>query len=1003
MRFNWNLVQATTLLLTLTAPVLVRAQQSEPLNFKNFPPIVRVISQRCIGCHSGAEPNGEVDLTRPDLIAMGKGLDENPVESVFWQKVRDDEMPPDGELPDAEKKVIQSWVESGAPRDFGPIDPLAMTTSARAGLDWWSLQPIIEPPIPFTLTPNRVRNPIDAFVLKTLEANALTFSPGAAPRNQIRRLYFDLIGLPAPVEVIEAFEQTPTDAAYHKVVDDLLASPEYGERWARHWLDIVRYGESDGFERNGPRNESWRYRDWVIDALNQDMPFDEFARRQLAGDVLCDDPVEGMAATGFLVAGVHNTVVGSSKQMQLLARQDEMEDLIGVIGQTFVGMTLNCARCHDHKFDPITQQEYYQLVATVAGVNHGIRQSRRASDQKQIEALAKNISRIQQEIIELESPVRKLILADRRSNKLPPPPAPKPVASWEFEADMADSVGALEAQPFGDAKLENGAIDFDGDGDYAMTQLFPVELHEKTLEVWVYLDNLEQRGGAAISIETTDGSVFDAIVFGEQEPQKWMAGSNGFSRTGSFAGESESAHNEPIQFAITYSADGAITGFRNGVQYGQTYSSSGPQAFAANSARLLFGLRHSPAGGNRFLKGRLLRAQLYDRSLSPAEIAASAGTETDCVSESELSTHMDNSAENRRQILKRDLQEFMVQKKTLEEQSLTSAYTAVYSEPSDTHFLPRGDAMNPGPVVQPGTTRIISNLKHEFDMEPGAAESQRRLKLAEWLTDAANPLFRRVIVNRLWSYHFGRGIIATPNDFGFNGGLPSNPELLDWLATELSRNGHHLKPLHRLIVTSSAYRQTSMFDSEKNRLDAENKLLWRKSPTRLDAESIRDSILAVSGKLNPQRGGPSYRDVDIIDQNNGTTYYSPFDRDDPLLDRRTIYRFNPRGGRSALLDCFDCPDPSAAAPQRSVTTTPLQALSLLNNDFVIRMAEAFGTRAKIEAPNTLGEQIEWMFRTAYGRSVTNDELKAATKLAEQHGLSAVARAVFNSNEFIIVQ
>ncbi len=612
---NWTL--AACLGCVFLLPTCLRADDNHAHSTTDVPPVVRVISQRCIGCHSGSKPEGDVDLTRPDLIAKGQQLTEDPAQSLLWQRVRDDEMPPENKLNEDERQVIREWIAAGAPGDVGPIDPMGMTTDRRAGLDWWSLQPIVNPPVPAVgaHVQNRVRNPIDAFLLSTLESHAMSFSLPADPRHQIRRLYLDLIGLPPPPDVVDAFATSPTDSVYERIVDDLLNKPEYGERWARHWLDIVRFGESDGFERNAPRSDAWRYRDWVIQALNQDMPYDEFARRQLVGDVLCEDPVEGMAATGFLTAGVHNTVVGSSKQMQLSARQDELEDLIGTMGQTFVGMTFNCARCHDHKFDPITQREYYQLVATVAGVNHGTGQSRRLHDQELLADLAHQISELEQKIEDLEAPVREALRADRRAGKLPAPPAPEPIACWEFDDDLADNLGRLDAQTLGDAKLESGALLLDGEGDYAITENLSVELFEKTLEVWVQLDDLQQRGGAAISIETPEGGVFDAIVFGEREPQMWMAGSNGFSRTTSFDGPAETTRGQIVHFAITYSADGTITGYRNGVPYGKSYSSKGPYRFAANSAHVLFGLRHMPAGGNRFFNGRLVRAQLYDRAV----------------------------------------------------------------------------------------------------------------------------------------------------------------------------------------------------------------------------------------------------------------------------------------------------------------------------------------------------------------------------------------------------
>ncbi len=965
--------------------------------------VEQLIARRCINCHGGEKPSGEVDLSRPSVIARDDNGRVELATSRLWEVVRDDLMPPEHPLSADEKAVLREWIERGAPNEFEPINPFRFTTDHRAGFDWWALQPITEPTVPSVVDMTRVRTPIDRFLIPELLERKLSFSPDAEPRHQIRRLYFDLIGLPPPPELVEKFSQEPSDAAYSAIVDELLDTPEYGERWARHWLDIVRYGESDGFERNGPRRESWRYRDWVIDAFNQDLPFDEFARRQIAGDVLCEDPVEGAVATGFLVAGVHNTVVGNSKSMQLLARQDELEDLVGAIGQTFVGLTFNCARCHDHKFDPVTQLEYYRLVAALADVNHGVRTVRSRSDAASIEELTKKIVYLEREIAGLEESARQQILNRRRAGAVPLTPGPQPIASWSFDRALENTGGMLGVKIVGNAQLTSAGLQLDGDGDFAITEPLAFELKEKSLEAWVQLDDLDQRGGAVISVETNDGAAFDAIVFGEQEPQRWMAGSDGFSRTASFGGSLETAGDELVHVAITYATDGRITAFRNGEPYGTSYVSSKLHTFPTSSARILFGLRHSPGGGNRYFKGAIRRAKLHDRALSPDEVAASAGVENNYVSPVDLTAELSSETIAHRSKLIAEKEQLVAERSKFETDSLIASYTAVSNAPGDTFFLPRGDVLSPGAVVHPGTTAAIASLSASFELDTTANAAQRRVHLAKWLTDDQNPLFRRVLVNRLWHYHFGQGLIATPSDFGFNGGLPSHPALLDWLATELKHDGYRIKPLHRLIVNSTAYRQSSLVDDRARSQDAESRWLWRKNPKRLDAEVVRDSILMISGKLNLARGGPGYEDVTIIDQNNGTTYYQSFDRDEVLLDRRTLYRFTPRGGRSALLDGLDCPDPSTATPRRSVTTTPLQALSLLNNDFMIRMSESFASRAESKFVQELDAQIDWMFQMGFGRRPKEEELIAARALALAHGPPAVARALFNSNEFMIVQ
>jgi Protein of unknown function (DUF1553)/Protein of unknown function (DUF1549)/Concanavalin A-like lectin/glucanases superfamily/Planctomycete cytochrome C len=995
MRFAWRSLGLSWLILVAT---LVHAQSHD----SGLAEVENVIARNCLECHAGIQPSGELDLTQPDVGVRGKDLQGNPTESEFWQRIEAGEMPPNEELSAEDRTILESWIKNGAKWNGNRIDPLATSTGKRAGRDWWSLQPIKIPAEPVVKAQTLVRNPIDAFLLAELERKGLSFSPTADPRTLIRRVHFDLVGLPPAPEVIRQFEQNPSDEAYAAIVNRLLESPEYGERWARHWLDLVRYGESDGFERNAPRELIWHYRDWVIDAFNKDMPFDEFARQQVAGDLADKESLTGYSATGFLVAGVHNTVIGSSKVMQLLARQDELEDLVGNVGQTFLGLTFNCARCHDHKFDPITQQEYYQLVATFAGVNHGVKQVRDVKQDQQIKQLTSQRDALQNSLRELEDRARESVIATRRPDRAEKPnPLVQPILRWTFAKSLQDEVRALKVALQGDARVDADGLVVDGDGDFAVSDSLPFPLKEKTLEVWLRMPDLNQGGGAAISVETNDGNRFDAIVFAEREPKMWMAGSNGFVRTQPFGGTAEDSSAEhPLHVAITYLTDGQIIAYRNGQPYGQSYRTAAATEFAKDSSRILFGLRHSPPGGNKFLKAKILRAQVYDRALTANEVAVSATSAEDFVSEQEMITALGTEKGQKRSQLQAQLSSITELLKQAEQKANVPIYTQVASNPQPTYFLPRGDVLKPGAEMLPGTTQAMTKGRNDLGLSATATDGERRQKFAEWVTDPNNPLFRRVAVNRVWQYHFGRGLIGNSSDFGFNGGLPSHPELLDWLATELGRNQFHLKPLHRLMVTSSAYRQSSSSNEQALAVDSDNRLLWRKSPTRLDAEVIRDSMLAVAGKLNSKRGGPSFKDVSIVDTGNGTTYYVEFDREDPELNRRTIYRFSPRGGRSALLDTLDCPDPSSAAPRRSVTTTPLQALSLLNSPFVLRMADAFGERVKAEAPDNLNAQVTWMFEMTLGRSPANEELPGARALVENHGAAALARALFNSSEFV---
>ena len=877
----------------------------------------------------------------------------------------------------------------------------ALVASAHAD-EQWALKPLSSVAPPSTKG-DAGTNPIDAFLLAKLEEQNLAFSAPADPRTLIRRLYFDLTGLPPSSEEVEAFVADPSETAYLALIDKLLASSSYGERWGRHWLDIARYGESDGFERNMPRNNLWHFRDWVIRAFNEDMPFDRFARLQIAGDIIENGSHEGLAATGFLVSGVHNTVVGSSPMMKKLAREDELEEIVGALGQTFLGLTVNCARCHDHKFDPISQVEYYGLTAAIGGVYHGERDYRQAVDAKQIAELDKEIKALSVELASIDTRGREKALAARKSGEVRAPEPPKAFATWEFDGDLKDSVGNLHGVGHGGARIENGALVVNGAEAHVITARIPKEIREKTLEAWVVIDGLGQKGGGAITIQTPGGQTFDSIVFAEQENRRWMAGSNGFVRTQSFGGtEEQEADKRPVHVAIVYRADGTIQGFRDGQPYGKPYQKGGLHTYGKDGAEIVFGMRHSPTGNNRMLKGRVLRANFYDRALDPGAVAASAGQVTNWVPEAEIVAQLTKEEAERRQKIATSIADLENKRSSLDRRRAGKIYSVRARNPGKRHLLRRGVWNDVGDAVTPGVVAALTSVSSDLGLDHGSSDADRRRKLAEWVTSKDNPLFPRVAVNRIWHYHFGTGIVSTPSDFGANGGKPTHPELLDWLARKFIESGYRVKKLHRMILTSKAFRQSSRYAAKGFAADADNRLLWRMTPRRIEAEALRDAMLAVAGKLNPKRGGPGYVDVKMNNL-NGTMYYTPFDFDKPELNRRTVYRFSPRGQRSALLDSFDCPDPSGAAPRRSVTTTPLQALSLLNNAFVIRLSKHFAARVRESAGDEVDTQVKEAYRLAFAKAPHADDVAPAAELVREHGLESLCRALFNANEFVIVE
>jgi mono/diheme cytochrome c family protein len=980
---------------------------AEPPDFDRA--IAPLLAGRCLDCHSGRELAGGLDLATARGIQRGGESGEpaivsgKPAQSPLWQRIAAGEMPPKHPLPETERAAIRAWIESGAAWGTDPIDPFRFTSAARAGYDWWSLQELKRPAVPeASPSPEWGTSPIDAFVFSQLQAKGLTPSPRAAPHVLVRRLYFDLIGLPPSPEEVDAFvadSAVDPQGALERLADKLLQSPHYGERWARHWLDIARFGESDGYEYDKMRPHAWRYRDWVIDALNRDLPFDEFARLQIAGDILAPDDPDAIVATGFLVAGAYDGLMPQAETMRLVMRQDELEDLVGLVSQTFLGLTVNCARCHDHKFDPVLQTDYYRLAAALGGVKRGDRDVSRAAPPEMVARFDAKSA----ELKSLVEPTRKAIVARREAELAARTiKQPEPLASWEFDEGLEDAAGSLHASTIGGkARVENGSLVLDGKGSFALTATVDRPLGEKTLEAWVQLDSLDQRGGGVLGVQTVGGGTFDAIVFGEQEPRRWMAGSEFFRRTHSLAAsENESeADKRFVHLAIVYRPDGQIVAYRDGAPYGKPYRSEKLAEFAAGSWQVVFGLRHSPAGGNKHLAGRIDRVRLYDRALSAEEVAASAGTISTHVSDEEIDAELDDAGRRRRQQLSAEVRRLRDQ---IASYRSRKAFAVTPQPAPVAHLLVRGNVTQPAEPIAAGGVLALTASQPDFGLAPDASDGQRRKKLAEWITRADNPLFARTIANRLWHYHFGRGLVETPNDLGFSGGRPTHPELLDWLAAELVAQKWSLKEMHRRIVTSAAWQQASQPRADCLAADADNRLVWRYSPRRLEAEAVRDATLAVAGQFNPQRGGPSVQDFRPYVYKS-TQYYEPLDPIGPEFNRRSIYRMWARGGKSPLLDTFDCPDPSTITPRRGSTTTPLQALSLMNNSFTLRMADHFAERLAAERPDDLGRQVARGFELAYGRVPTAEESAVAVEFVREHRLPAFCRVLLNTNGFLYLE
>jgi mono/diheme cytochrome c family protein len=875
-----------------------------------------ILAARCIACHAPGVKINDFDLTtREALLKGGKSgaavAPGDAASSRLYQYVAAGKMPPDRRLDDAQVAAIKEWIDAGAA--WGPAASIAVTRP-RAGLDWWALQPPRKPEVPRVAG---ATNPIDAFLLAKLRSHGLDFAPRADHRTLIRRLSFDLAGLPpAPEELKRSYEEQ---------VERLLASPHYGERWGRHWLDIVRFGESDGGEHNNERFNAWKYRDYVIDAFQNDKPYNQFVMEQIAGDALSPDDPKIVAATGLLVAGPWDSVtkqINRDEIMRKTLRYDEFDDMITATFATFQALTVNCARCHDHKFDPIPTRDYYRLASVFNGVGFGERQiatpEQRAARQAAIAPIQSGLRRLQKEIAAIEGPVRARVL----------------FAKYQaFERERENEPRRMPLNPV-----------------WNRNRFAPVTAAHFRMAI------LGASGGRA-RIDR-----FELLPAGRMV-ENWTAAAS-------------ASPEKPVHLEIALDEPATVS---------EIQWSTDRKTAAGGGSISIYRFESSDDGANwRTVASSL--DHIHDLEItipraSDAEIAAGLSAE-DLARRAALMKERD-----------------AVQAKLDAIPELETVYTVKPDEAMLERVLERGSLATPGEPVTPGTLSAIRTLSPDLEFDP-KNEPSRRLALARWVADEKNPLTARVMVNRVWQYHFGAGIVNTPSDFGFNGDRPSHPELLDWLAVSFMQNGWSVKWLHRLILSSRAYQQSAAFNEKAHAIDAGNRLVWRIPLKRMDAETLRDSILAVAGNLNPQRGGPGFFLQKKVDR--ASYIHKAVDYDGPEVWRRAVYRFVARGGERVFMDSFDCPDPAVATPQRAATNTPVQALTLLNNRFVFGQAEALAKRLEREAGDSPRARVARAYLLLYGRAPNDRETAMGLRFLEKQPLAMYCRVLLNTNEFMYV-
>ncbi len=989
-----------------------QANAAEPVRFARD--IAPILEQRCIRCHSHGKPKGGLSFS--SKAEFLRGGDSGPVlvrdqrgQSLLLEMISGSEpqMPAEGvPLTSAEINKFRQWIAEGA--DWP--DALKLQERAAGGRDWWSFQPVSHAMPPTVQELRWAQNPIDRFIFAKLADRGLTPSPEADPRTLIRRLSFDLLGLPPKLEEVEAFvgefeaERASSSAAtvsraYERLVDRFLKSPHYGERWARHWLDIAHYADTHGFERDQRRDNAWPYRDYVIRSLNADKRYDDFLREQIAGDVLKPDDADAVIATGFLAAGPWDFVGQVETRSDVLrraARADDLDDMVTQVMTAACGLTVNCARCHDHKLDPITQHEYYQLWAVFAGVKRGERDSHPADIQRVEGERAKlnaELQTVRARILKLKGDSRNLadIVGGGNGDN-----------TGKLGAGIDPVTGKVQTVPRGFVSAARANTFAKSEVKFVDGVVIPDASDEGT--------QISSTGLRVQKVPKTSGQVWDAVRFGPINSQ--------FStKLGDidFAANGHSLLSLHANAAITFDLNTIrAAGLPGDLKFTTTagYFGQTPKAGASffiyldgelKTERVAIGRDDGPQSlelpipvSSRFL------------TLMATDNGNGIGHDQICFADAILSPLQPTtlSEPERAELAKLEERGKDIDRLIGALPKSAKVYAVVSEAPPAIRTLHRGDPEQPREEAAPGSIGCLTGLNGELKLA-ASDEGARRLALANWIVDPANPLTRRVLVNRLWHHHFGVGLVDTPSDFGFGGGKPSHPELLDWLADEFARGGWSMKHMHRLICLSAAYRQISKFDSTDSgspkspqAVDSSNRLLWRMNPRRLDAESLRDAVLATSGKLNLTMYGAGYRDFDYVEAYAPIYNYITPDQSD--LWRRSIYRFVVRTTAHQFLTTLDCPNPANLTPSRNVTTTALQSLALLNNDFMLRQSVHFADRVQREAGDNVEAQIRRAFVVAFARQPSANELDAAKRFLKDNKLPQLCRMLLNANEFVYI-
>ncbi|MCY2976141.1 MAG: PSD1 and planctomycete cytochrome C domain-containing protein [Planctomycetota bacterium] len=920
-----------------------------------------VLIEHCYRCHSAKAEKLKGNLHLDSKAGWQTGGDSGepaiipgkPEESPLLKSVQHLEagleMPPDApRLPDAVIADLVTWVKMGAP------DPRAdvKIDAKRGDKSWWSLQPIAK---------DFHHESIDDFIGEKLNEQALERNPPADARTLIRRMTYDVTGLPPTMEEVDAFiaacEANQT-VATENLVDRLLASPRYGERWGRHWLDVIRFGESNGFERNVIVDNLWPFRDYVIQSINADKPFNQFIIEHLAGDVIGKEDPTVAIGSAFLVAGPYDDVGNQDAVAQKNIRAATLDDMITATSGAFLGLTINCARCHNHKFDPIPTEDYYRIRNAFEGVRHGVRTIASKADRQAFELAMQPLAKEKAKLISMREKLDNAI-EDRAKVEF---------EKLNFPRPKIDVHGTIE------------------DFTATETRFIRFVIHSVTT------DGKKTKPG-----EVRSGRLSEFEVWNTKNANVALA-SYGSKADGS---RSTTAEDFPDAYGPQYCIDG---------KQGEQWFIGTPAVLTITlpQPEMVHRIHFSNSKGREMDESKVRGATPceYDVEVSLdgqqwTKVASSGGREPWTAAHGiQRARRYVITDDEERQLQRFDQDINDLQSQILRIPKLQQVWAGNFTQPNEpTYVQLGGDPMKPTELVLPSSLNVLNQVAQSYELPVDAPESQRRLELAKWIASDSNPLTARVLANRVWQYHFGTGIVDTPSDFGFLGSQPTHPALLDYLANQLISYKWRLKPLHREILLSKTYLQNSSFRESAATLDKDARLLWRFPPRRLSAEELRDTILMAAGKLKLEpAGGPGFR-LYRFTQNNVCTYF-PLDVHGPETYRRSVYHQNARASVVDVLSEFDLPDNAFAAPKRSNTTTPMQALTMLNHSFTIDMANALSDRCR-NLPNP-ESAIAAAYRTVYQRPPTEVEIALASDFVAINGLEHFCRVLLNTNELIYI-